>query len=158
MENSLMETKSKKGHFTFRATAVLLMASAVLELLSFTSEIPLLGEIRGGVSAGIYHGVYAALFLGMGVGLWSARKWGYTLVFVTTVLYTLDKLQLVLGRQALETFIKAQMSGFESQLQSQGINENMIMQAIVLMAIVVVLCWWGFALYTWWRRDYFTAN
>ena len=153
-----METDGKKGHFTFRTAGVLLMASAALELLSITSEVPLLGEIRGGVSAGIYHGVYAALFLGMGVGLWSARKWGYTLVFVTTALYTLDKLQLVLGRQALETFIKTQISGFENQLQSQGINETLIMQAIVLMAIVVVLCWWGFALYTWWRRDYFTAN
>lgn len=150
-----METDRKKGHFTFRTAAVLLMVSAALELLSITSEVPLLGEIHGGISAGIYHGVYAMLFLGMGIGLWSARKWGYTLVFVTTALYTLDKLQLVLGRQALETFIKAQMSGYESQLQSQGINEQLIMQAIVLMAIVVVLCWWGFALYTWWRRDYF---
>lgn len=153
-----METKSKKGHFTFRATAVLLMASAVLELLSFTSEVPLLGEIRGGVSAGIYHGVYAALFLGMGVGLWSARKWGYTLVFVTTAIYTLDKLQLVLGRQALDTYIKTQFAGYESQLQSQGIDTALVTQAVVLMAIVVVLCWWGFALYTWWRRDYFKEN
>ncbi|MBI5782877.1 MAG: DUF2127 domain-containing protein [Gammaproteobacteria bacterium] len=150
-----METDRKKGHFTFRTAAVLLMASAALELLSITSEAPLFGEIRGGVSAGIYHVVYAALFLGLGVGLWSARKWGYTLVFVTTALYTLDKLQLVLGRQALEAFVKAQISGFESQLQSQGVDETLIMQAIVLMAIVVVLSWWGFALYTWWRRDYF---
>ena len=153
-----METDGKKGHFTFRTAAVLLMASAALELLSITSEVPLFGEIRSGASAGIYHVVYAVLFLGMGVGLWSEKKWGYTLVFVTTVLYTLDKLQLVLGRQALETFIKAQMSGFESQLQSQGINETLIMQAIVLMAIVVVFCWWGFALYTWRRRDYFKGE
>ncbi len=153
-----METDRKKGHFTFRTTAVLLMASAVLELFSITSEIPLFGEIRGGISAGIYHTVYATLFLGTGLGMWNARKWGYTLVFVTTALYTLDKLQMVLGRQVLEAFIKAQMGGFESQLQSQGIDETLIMQAIVLMAIVVVLCWWGFALYTWWRRDYFMIN
>jgi len=77
---------------------------------------------------------------------------------VTTALYTLDKLQLILDRMALETFIKARMSGFESQLQSQGIDETLITQAIVLMAVVVVLCWWGFALYTWWRRDYFKDN
>ncbi|OGI50096.1 MAG: hypothetical protein A3E57_07290 [Candidatus Muproteobacteria bacterium RIFCSPHIGHO2_12_FULL_60_33] len=153
-----MATDRKKGHFTFRTAAVLLMASAAWELLSITSEVPLFGEIRGGISAGISHLVYAALFLGLGIGLWSARRWGYTLVFVTTALYTLDKLQLILDRMALETFIKARMSGFESQLQSQGIDETLITQAIVLMAVVVVLCWWGFALYTWWRRDYFKDN
>lgn len=153
-----MTTERKKGHFTFRTAAVLLMASAVLELFTITSEVPLFGEIRGGISAGIYHLVYAALFLVLGIGLWSARKWGYTLVFVTTVIYTLDKLQLVLGHQALEAYVRTQMTGLESQLQSQGIDEALITQAIVLMAIVVVLCWWGFALYTWWRRDYFQGN
>lgn len=153
-----METERKKGHFTFRTAGVLLMASAALELFSITSEVPLFGEIHGGVSAGIYHVVYAVLFLGTGVGLWSARRWGYTLVFVTTAVYTLDKLQLVLGRQALQVFIKTQMSGFESQLQSQGIDDTLIMRAIMLMAITVVLCWWGFALYAWWRRDYFTGD
>src|SRR3989344_4233354 len=117
-----MATDRKKGHFTFRTAAVLLMASAAWELLSITSEVPLFGEIRGGISAGISHLVYAALFLALG------------------------------------TFIKARMSGFESQLQSQGIDETLITQAIVLMAVVVVLCWWGFALYTWWRRDYFKDN
>lgn len=153
-----METNRKKGHFTFRTAAVLLLASAVLELLSMTSEIPLFGEIRGGVSAGIYHVAYVVLFLALGAGLWSARQWGYTLVFVTTAVYTVDKLQLVLGRQALEAFVKIQMAGVESQLQSQGIDASLILQAIVWMAIVVVLCWWGFALYTWRRRDYFRDN
>jgi hypothetical protein len=74
---------------------------------------------------------------------------------VTTAIYTLDKLQMVLGRQALDTFIKAQFAGYESQLQSQGLDTALIVQAVVLMAAVVVLCWWGFALYTRWRRGYF---
>jgi len=47
-----MATDRKKGHFTFRTAAVLLMASAAWELLSITSEVPLFGEIRGGISAG----------------------------------------------------------------------------------------------------------
>ncbi len=150
-----MASERKKGHFTFRTAAVLFMASAVLELLSITSEAPLFGAIRGGISAGVYHLVYIALFLALGIGLWSATKWGYALVFVTTALYTLDKIQLVLGQEALKDFVKVQMAGFESQLQMQGINEALILQAIVMMAAVVILCWWGFALYTYWRRDYF---
>ena len=153
-----MATERKKGHFTFRTCAALFMASAVLELLSIGSEALLFGAIRSGLSAGIYHLVYVVLFLALGIGLWRATKWGYTLVFVTTILYTLDKVQLVLGQEALKDFVKAQMAGFENQLQMQGINETLILQAIAMMAAVVILGWWGFALYTYWRRDYFGKN
>ena len=152
-----MEPGRKKGHFTFRTTAVLLIASAVFELFSITAEEPLFGEIRSGIGVGIYHLVYAALFVALGVGLWRARKWGYTLVFVTAALYTLDKLQFVMNQQVMEGFIKQQMSGYEAVLQSQGVDSALFMQAIVLTSIVIVLCWWGFALYTYWRRDYFKS-
>lgn len=150
-----MESSPKKGRFTFRASAVLFVLSAAFELLSLTAEVPLFGAIRGGMSVAIYHVVYAALFLALGIGLWSGKHWGYPLVFVTTALYTLDKLQLLLSRQALSAFVKAQLGGFERELQAQGITEELILQSIVLMSVVVILCWWGFALYTYWRRDYF---
>ena len=150
-----MELDRKKGHFTFRTTAVLLIASAVFELISITAEEPLFGEIRSGLSVGIYHVFYAALFAALGVGLWTAKKWGYTLVFVTAMVYTVDKLQLILNQQVMDNFIKQQTSGYEEVLQSQGLDSALFMQAIVLTSIVIVLCWWGFALYTYWRRDYF---
>jgi len=150
-----MELDRKKGHFTFRTTAVLLIASAVFELFSITAEEPLFGEIRSGLSVGIYHIFYATLFAALGVGLWSAKKWGYTLVFVTAVVYTLDKLQLILNRQVMDNFIKQQMNGYEEALQSQGVDSALILRTIVLTSIVIVICWWGFALYTYWRRDYF---
>ena len=153
-----MEPDRKKGHFTFRTTALLLMVSAAFELLSLTTEEPLFGEIRSGISVGIYHLMYAELFAALGVGLWRARKWGYTLVFVTATLYTLDKLQFILSRQAMENFIVQQMSGYEEALRSQGVDSALIMQAIVLTNIIIVLCWWGFALYTYWRRDYFRSE
>ena len=151
----MMEPDRKKGHFTFRTTAVLLIASAVFELFSITAEEPLFGEIRSGLSVGIYHVFYAALFAALGVGLWRARKWGYTLVFVTAALYALDKLQFFMNQEAMERFIKQQMSGNESALQAQGIDSMLIMQAMALTSVVIVFCWWGFALYTYWRRDYF---
>ena len=153
-----MEPNPKKGRFTFRASAVLFVLSAVFELFSLTAEVPLFGEIRGGMSAGMYHFVYAALFLALGIGLWSGKHWGYPLVFATTALYTLDKLQLLLSQQTLNAFVKAQMGGFDRELQAQGITEELILQAIVLMSIVVILCWWGFALYAYWRRDYFNKT
>jgi hypothetical protein len=155
-----MEPDRKKGHFTFRTTAVLLMITAAFELwtvrnLSIIGGEPLFGEIRSGLSVGIYHVFYAVLFAALGVGLWSAKKWGYALVFVTTAVYTLDKLQFILSRQAIENFIAQQMSGYEEVLQSQGVDSAFFMQAIMLASIIIVLCWWGFALYTYWRRDYF---
>lgn len=153
-----MEPGGKKGHFTFRTAAVLIMVSAAFELLSLTAEEPLFGEIRSGIGVGIYHLAYAVLFTALGVGLWRARKWGYTLVFVTTALYTLDKLQFVMNQQVLEGFIKQQMSGYEDVFQSQGIDSTLFMQTIVLTNIIIVLCWWGFALYTYWRRNYFEGE
>jgi len=157
MEEVAMEPDRKKGHFTFRTTAVLLMVSAAFELLSLTAEEPLFGEIRSGISVGMYHLAYAVLFTALGVGLWRARKWGYTLVFVAAALTTLDKLQFFMNQQAMEGFIKQQMSGYEEALQLQGVDSAFFMQTIVLMNIIVVLCWWGFTLYTYWRRDYFKS-
>jgi hypothetical protein len=158
MEGVMMEPGRKKGYFTFRTTAVLLMASAVFELISITAEEPLFGEIRSGLSIGIYHVFYAALFAALGVGLWSAKKWGYALVFVTTAVYTLDKVQFILSQQVMENFIALQMRGYEEALQSQGVNSAFFMRAIVLTNIIIVICWWGFALYAYWRRDYFKSE
>lgn len=152
-----MGTDKKRGQFTFRTTAALFVLSAVFELFSISSETLLFGEIRSGAVAGIYHLVYAALFMALGVGLWSGKRWGYALVFFTTTIYTLDNLQFLLNRQAYETFLINQMGGYESALQSQGIDLVLIMQTIVLVNLIVILCWWGFALYTYWRRDYFTS-
>jgi hypothetical protein len=158
MEIDDMEPTRKKGTFTFRTAAVLFVLSAVFELLSVTSEVPLFGAIRGGLSADVYHIIYVLLFLALGVGLWGGKKWGYALVFITTALYTLDKLQFVLSSRAVEAFITTQMGGYESELQAQGINAGMILEALILMSLVVVLCWWGFAWYTYIRRDYFQVN
>jgi hypothetical protein len=155
MEEVAMEPDRKKGHFTFRTTAVLLIASAVFELLSITDEVPLFSEIRGGITAGIYHIAYVVLFLALGIGLWGAKKWGYTIVFVLAALYTLDALQLLLGQQVMETYLATQISGYESVFQSLGLNAALLTQLFVFTRVLVVLCWWGFALYTYWRRDYF---
>lgn len=151
-----MGTDSKKGRFTFRFAAVLLAISAALELLGVASEALLFGEVRHGVAAGIYHLLYAALFVALAWGLWKAAKWGYTLIFVAAGVYTLDKMQFVLYPAAMEAFITTQMAGMESELQAQGIDASMLAQTMTLMAFVAIACWWGFALYAYWRRDYFS--
>ena len=150
-----MESDQKKGRVTFRITAVLFILSAVFELISLNSEALLLGAIRGGVIAVVYHLFYVALFAALGLGLWNSARWGYQLVFAATAVYTLDKLQLFLNQQAISALVVQAMSGNESALQAQGITEAQLVQSIMLMTVVVIFSWWGFALYTYWRRDYF---
>jgi len=55
--------------------------------------------------AATYHLIYVVLFFWLGFGLYRARPWAYTLVFVTTALYTLDRLVYVLDRKALEIYL-----------------------------------------------------
>lgn len=152
-----MATERKKGHFTFRTAAVCFFISAIFELLAVGTPSPLFGELRGGTVTAVYHLVFAALFVALGVGLWGARPWGYTLVFVATALYTLDKLQLLLSDAAMNAVV-AQMYA-EIEVSMPGIEKAIetapVLQAIKLLLVLFVAGWWGFALYTRWRRDYF---
>ncbi len=150
-----MESNPKKGRVTFRITAALFILSAVFELIYFNSGALLFGAIRGGIIAIVYHLFYVALFSALGFSLWNASRWGYPLVFAATTIYTLDKLQLLLDQQAVAAVVAQAMAGNEGALQAQGVTQALLLQSIMLMTIVVIVGWWGFALYTYWRRDYF---
>jgi hypothetical protein len=153
-----MAEEKKKGQFTFRTAAVFFILSALFEMLSFPSQPLLFGAARGGVVAAVYHLAYLALFVALGIGLWSGQGWGYPLVFVATAVYTLDRLQMLFSWQALESFIVSQLGGYESALQARGVDAALLVQAVMLISIVVILCWWGFAAYTYLRRDYFQSR
>lgn len=148
-----MAMERKKGHFTFRTAAVFFFVSAVFELLAVGTPVPLFGELRGGAITLVYHLVYAALFVALGAGLWGARPWGYTLVFAATALYTLDRLQLLLSDAAMNAVV-AQMQA-EIGAAMPGIEMAPVSQALVLLLVLFVAGWWGFALYARWRQDYF---
>ncbi len=148
-----MAMERKEGHFTFRTAAVCFFVSAIFELLAVGTPSPLFGELRGGAVSAIYHLAYVVLFVALGAGLWGARPWGYTLVFVVTALYTLDKLQLLLSDTAVNAVV-AQMYA-EIEVSMPGIGTAQVSQAFTLLLVFFVLGWWGFALYTRWRRDYF---
>lgn len=148
-----MTTERKKGHFTFRTAAVFFFISAVSELLTLGTPVPLFGGLREGAGAAAYHLVYAALFVALGTGLWGAKARGYMLVFVTAALYTLDKLQLLLSDAAMDAVVTQMHAALEASMP--GIEMALVSQTLLLMLALFVLGWWGFALYAWWRRDYF---
>jgi hypothetical protein len=129
------------------------MISAVVELMSLTSEVPLFGAVRGGVIAMGHHLLYVALFGALGAGLWTGRPWGYRVVFGGTAFYTLDRLLYLLDRDA----IKAQLSGKLEQYRevAELISPDSIVDMMVLTTAAGVISWWGFAFYIYLRRAYF---
>jgi len=142
-----------KGKFTFQTAGILFVLSALFELFSINSSVPLLGNVRGGVVAATYHLIYVVLFFWLGFGLFRARSWAYKLVFVTTGLYTLDRLIYVLDRTALEIYLVTLLGKYGVTI---GIPETGVILKVILLATVLILvCWWGFAGYTYLRREYF---
>ncbi|MGD2268836.1 MAG: hypothetical protein PVI06_00435 [Desulfobacterales bacterium] len=142
-----------KGRITFRIAAILFFLSALLEIFSVTSNVPLLGALRGGIIAVVYHLVYIALFVGLGIGLWRATPWGYKLVFATTLIYTLDKALYLLYRDAMKAWLKRQFISYADIWQY--IEIETFLNWITLVMLLFVACWWGFAGYTYLRREYF---
>jgi len=149
-------TAHTKGKLTFRITAVLFVISAAFELFSWASWVPLFGSMRGGPAALIHHIFYAALYVALGAGLWRARHWGYTLVFIVTALYTFDKLQFVIYRKSILADLMAKPGVLQDVLLLVG--SHLLLQVLTATAIIMVAGWWGFALYTYLRRDYFRMD
>ena len=144
---------ARKGRFTMHVSGVLFVASAAIELISVTTEVPLFGAVRDGAVAVLYHLVYAALFLTLGVGLLTGKRWGYRLVFVGTLFYTLDRLLYLLDRETMAAHLAQKLQQYREVLDL--IEEDSILQMMSLTTVLCVVCWWGFALYVYRRRDYF---
>jgi len=149
-----MTEANVKGRRTIRVTAVLMVASALLELLSINSDAVLFGEVRGGPVMTAYHLIYVVAFLVIGIGLWRARPWGYWAVMATSALYTLDKVQFLLARESLRRYVEQAISSLDPQL-AHAVPEDALVLLVTVLYASFVACWWGFALYIHLRRAYF---
>jgi hypothetical protein len=142
-----------KGRATIRTAAVLFLVSAVFEIMDFNSAVALFGGIRTGTAAVFYHFVFAALYVLSGIGMWTAKPWGYGAVMATTAIYTIDKIQLMLFPQAFYDYILQQLTVTRDMVRM--ISKEQFTQYFMTAYIVLLLCWWGFALYIHMRRQYF---
>jgi hypothetical protein len=142
-----------KGRATIRTAAVLFLASAVFEIMDFNSAVALFGGVRTGAAAVFYHFVFAAFYVLSGIGMWTAKPWGYGAVMATTAVYTIDKIQLVLFPQAFYDYILQQLT-VTREIVGMIPKEQLILYFMIAY-IVLLLCWWGFALYIHMRRQYF---
>jgi hypothetical protein len=147
-------TVTTKGKWTFRTAAVLFVISALTEMIPPTAPVPLFGAVSGGAVAQFYHLFNAGLYVVLGVGLWQARPWGYSLVLFTTGVYTLDRLQLLVFRKAVLTDLLSKPGPLREILAA--VDSHLLLTAFTAATLMILLCWWGFAVYAYLRRDYFS--
>ncbi|MFH0795069.1 MAG: hypothetical protein V2A74_13675, partial [bacterium] len=121
-----------------------------------TSGVPLFGAVRGGAAAVIYHLIYVGLFVAMGAGLWNAAPWGLNVMLAGTIYYTLDSLRYLFDRPAREAYMAQQLQGFGDLFDRADLNSYLHM--MTLMTVLFIVCWWGFLLYLYMRRDYFKKS
>ena len=146
----------RKSNLTIRTAGMFFLVSAFFEGLSLTSGIPLFGAIRGGAIAVVYHLLYIGLFLAMGIGLWAARPWGYRVMFVGTIVYSLDKVMYLLDRQARDAAVREMLAGYRGMLDI--VDPSSMQQMMNLLTVLMVVSWWGFLLYLYFRQSYFEAQ
>jgi hypothetical protein len=142
-----------KGRATIRTAAVLFLVSAVFEIMDFNSAAVLFGGVRVGAIAVIYHLVFAAFNIFSGIGMWTAKPCGYWAFMTTTAIYTIDKVQLILFRDAFYDYILQQLTVTRDVVGM--IPKEQLIQYFMIAYLVLLLCWWGFAFYTHTRRQYF---
>lgn len=142
-----MSNDRPKGYFTLRFAGLFFILSAVIEVATATSDVPLFGAMRSGLPAIAYHLVYALVFTVMGAGLWQLRAWCPMSILGGTVFLTIDRAVFLLGDKAL---------GYEELLT---MVEPDLLNSVVLTATATTLvCWWGFVLYVFRRRASFAKD
>lgn len=153
-----------KGRGTMRLAGALFLASAALELLSLTSEVVLAGAVRAGAPAVAYHLAFATLYAAMGIGLWTLRSWGYAVTLIGVAVYSIDRLWFLLDDAAMKAWVSLQMAGLGGIEGMDGlegleglVDPDQIAGLARLMTVVILVCWWGFALYVHVRRRLFAS-
>src|SRR6266566_6981114 len=146
-------TTGVKGRFTFRFAAVCFALSALFELLNLQDQALLFGHIVGGIPAVFYHIVYAVLFAWLAMGLWNGTRSGYYALFVASIIYTVDRLQIVMVGDTLAMSLRQQVAQYPEVLQIITVDD--LARMMTMTTLVLLICWWGFVGYAYYRRDYF---
>ncbi len=143
---------SKNVRFTFRSAGAFFWLSALSEITSPTSGVPLFGAVHSGAVAVIYHLVYTAMFAVVGVGLWAGKPWGDKAVLAVTAFYTLDQFQSLLNPATMAAAFYQGLGDYAALLPA---TPRTIMPIMVDVTWVVLACWWAFAWYAYRWRGYF---
>ncbi len=139
----------KGPRFTMRFAGFFFFLSALGEVVSIISPVVLFGAEHSGIVAVIYHLLYIGIYGGMGLGLWTAKPWGFQMMFSGTLIYSVDRLLFIMYGQASSSLLSDY-----GELMGAG-GEDLVAQASILTVVATLLAWWGFVAYVYFKRDYF---
>ena len=144
-------TTHRRGRLTIQIAGGFFALSAAFTLINLTADVPLFGAMRGGGVAIAYNLLYVALYCGLAVGLIAGKRWGLTLLWVTTSVYSLDKILFLLDAKTQAAYLSA--NGVTTEVGGL-IDTSFIKHAIILATLGSLVCWWSFLVYAYLRRDY----
>jgi hypothetical protein len=140
-----------KPNPTIVTTGWLLLLSGGWSLMTLSSPVALFGTLRAGAIAVFYNGLFAILLSAMGYALVARKPWALSATWLASLLYTLDKLELLLDPSA-----RAAALGEAASMI--GELAPVVEQALLLSALLFLLGWWGFVGYLYLKREYFRAG
>ncbi len=142
-----------KGHTTIRLAGVFFVAGGLFELTSLTSSAPLFGDMRSGPWVVLYHLVYSVIYIIAGLGLWRACSWTLTFMVGLASFVTLDKVIYLFDDAARKAELKP-----VRKLVGSIADEAVLFQVTLGVVALSVLGMWGFVLYLYFRREYFSGT
>jgi len=75
-----------------------------------------------------------------------------------TALYSIDKAQMLLARQTFSDYLMQQFTTPTTREILGLVPKELLLQVMTVAYLLVVLGWWGFALYVHLRRSNFSQN
>ena len=149
--NASANAAKKSGpRFTMRFAGFFFFISALAEMGSITSTVPLFGHELSGFVAYIYHLLFIGLYAAIGLGLWAAKHWGFQVMLAGALTYSVDRLLKIMYGQA-SSAILIQYG------EMMDISKNIMNYAMGIYYIATIMSWWGFVIYLYFKRDYFEA-
>lgn len=148
--------KTSKRNISFKIAGLFFAVSLAFEIVNIAHETVIFGTTLSGVAALLGHLAYALLFGWIGYGLWFGTIWGAFAVYIGTAAYSMDKLTYIMNRQSIETTMVNDLSYYNLALQPAEIET--LVSLTILTVLIMVISWWGFAIYTYAQRAYFLSG
>ena len=148
--------KTSKRNVTFKIAGIFFAVSFVFEIANIAHETVILGMTLSGAAAVLGHLAYALLYGWIGFGLWFGTVWGAFAVYIGTAVYSMDKLTYIINRSSIESTMVKDLSYYRLDLQPAEIET--LVSLTILTVLIMVVSWWGFAIYTYSQRAYFLSE
>lgn len=153
-----------KGYLTLMSAGVFFFLSALWEGFCFGDPIARFGGMRDGAWAWGYHSIFLVLFVLLGWAYVARRWWGPRMTAIGASIVTADQLLFLADSGAQDGYIERSLSKAQDLMGMLGDEslERAIAQEtqswLSISIVTLILCWWGLALYVWFRRNYFVPR